>query len=136
MHGNSNIKLREPLERGVSILTRLRDGKPRNRKAILGIGDGFCLLQRVQAGCGAHSALIKWVTGAYIRMDVNLITHLHIVARLRMCGAILPLCFHVREQDTFTCRNLLNNFHKFPSYWPPCSSSFILPTYKFVWKSS
>jgi len=25
-------------------------------------------------------------------------------------------CFHVREQDTFTCRNLVNNFQKFPSH--------------------
>jgi len=60
---------------------------------ILGMGDGFYLLQRAQVGCGAHSALIKWVTGAYRCLGLNLITHLHIEARLRMCGAIRPLAF-------------------------------------------
>jgi len=55
------------------------------------MGDGFYLLQTVQAGCGAHSALIKWVKEAYRRLGVNLITHLQIVARLRMCEAIRPL---------------------------------------------
>jgi hypothetical protein len=128
--------LREPLQRGVNIVTRPKDGKLRNHGAILGTGDGFCLLQRVQAGCGTHSALIKWLAGVYRRLGQNLITHFHIVARLKMCGAIFPLCFHVREQDTFTCRNLVNNLHKFPSYWPPCSPRFILLTYKIVWKSS
>jgi len=72
---------------------RLQNGKPRNRDAILGMGDGFYLLQRVQAGCGAHSALIEWAMGAYRLLGLNLITHLHIVARLRMCGAIQPLPF-------------------------------------------
>ena len=51
--------LRQPLQRGVNIVTRLQNGKQRNRSAILGTGDGFCLLQRVQAGCGTHSALIN-----------------------------------------------------------------------------
>jgi len=53
----------------------------------------FNLLRRVQAGCGARSALIKWVTGAYRRLGVNLDTRIHVVASLRMCGAIRPLSF-------------------------------------------
>jgi len=57
------------------------------------MGDGFYLLQRVQAGCGTLLALIKWVTEVYRRLGVNLVAHLHIVARLRMSGAIRPLAF-------------------------------------------
>jgi len=57
------------------------------------MGDGFYLLQRAQAGCDAHSALIKWGGGAYRRLGLNLIPHLHIAARLRMYGAIRPLPF-------------------------------------------
>jgi len=72
---------------------RLQNGKRRIRDAILGMGDGFYLLQRVQAGCGAHSARIKWVTEVNRHLGINLITHLQIVARLRMCGAIRQLAF-------------------------------------------
>jgi len=57
------------------------------------MGDGFYLLQRAQFGCGAHSALIKWVTGAYRPLGLNLLTHLHIAARLKMYGAIRPFAF-------------------------------------------
>jgi len=51
----------------VSNATGPQNGKPTNRDVILGMGDGFYLLQRDQVGCGAHLALIKWVTG---RRDV------------------------------------------------------------------
>jgi hypothetical protein len=51
---------------------------------------------RVQTGSGAHPASYANSYWVLLLRGVKLTSHLHIVSRLRMCGAIppLPICFH------------------------------------------
>jgi hypothetical protein len=50
----------------------------------------FCLRQRVQTSSGAHPVYIQWVPGAP-SPEVKLTIHLHLVPKLRIPEAIIPL---------------------------------------------
>jgi hypothetical protein len=71
----------------VDITYRLDD---RSSTVRFPVGAGnFSHHHRVQNGSGAHPIPIQWVPGA-LSLGVKLTTHLHLVPRSRMSGAIPP----------------------------------------------
>jgi hypothetical protein len=85
-----------------SILIRLRSGRPRFDCRN---GRGCFLRHRVQTGSVVHQPPIQWVPRSLFsrvkRRGVKLTTHLHLVPRLRMRGAIL---------DSWCCALLRNRY--------------------------
>lgn len=94
----------------VGIVTRQRAGRLRNRGSIAGRGRSFSLLQNIQNGCGPFQSPIQRVWGLFSRRQssrgMNLCTHLYIVLRLRMRGALyatpIRLCVMWTDRFRFT----------------------------------
>jgi hypothetical protein len=95
----------------VSIVNRLHAGRSRVR-ILAGVRD-FCLLQNVQTSPGAHPVFFfNGYRGfhGYSGWGVKLTTHLHLVPRLRMIGAmpLLPLyAFMVWTETTLPLTDII-----------------------------
>jgi hypothetical protein len=78
---------------GASTVTRLLAGQPRNRNLVPGMGRDFFSSQHPDHLWGLHSlrsnGYRELILKGWSSWGVQLITHLHSVARLRICGVYL-----------------------------------------------
>jgi hypothetical protein len=99
------------LSSSVSIITRLRAGRRRNRGSISRKSRDFSVLYRVQTGSGAQPAVYPQGTGGSLPAGKSAAAWSRLVPRLKMLGAIgyLQSPIHFRSlnihKDNFTISN-------------------------------
>jgi hypothetical protein len=79
----------------VSIDARLRTGRPGFQFSEGAVMEIFLFAIASRLALRPNHPPVRWVTGAFTRV-VKLMTHLHLVPKSRMRGAItpLPICLH------------------------------------------